>query len=519
MIASRAAWSAFNESNLVPMDAQNWDTYASRLNRYPYYESYYHNTVYTDLAQASIQHKKNARLYKFIRGIYNPSARLVDLYVSKVYGGSLDFENCTVGAIPITQADEQLRAAISQLWRWSNWGNNKSLYVRYGAMLGDTVLKIVDEREKQKVRMEVLHPNKIADMTLDASGNVKRVVIQYEKIDDQPNTGNAWLNSTVLNRPYTYTEIITTDKFETYRDGELFAYYADASGEPVKEWPNEYGFVPVVLCKHKDMGLQWGANAFHADLDKIDTINDQASILNSQVRKAVQLVWLFSGAQKSDELQAGSDDPDKIPALYAKEGVTATPLIANLNIADASANIQHLLAELERDMPELSLHRLREMGNLTAPGVRAGYSDAIDRITEARGNYDGALIRAQQMAVTIGAIGGYRNFEPFDESSYDAGDLEHSIAERPVIADALSTMERITALQSIGGTERLILQALDVDEDSIDLILAEKERRTREAARGFSEGVFGVETDEPDEIEPPDEMPILPAMIESAADG
>jgi len=169
--------------------------------------------------------------------------------------------------------------------------------------------------------------------------------------------------------------------------------------------------------------------------------------------------------KRSEITTSDGDDKDKLKALYGPEGSQPHPMLADLDIGSVAGNIGHMLAELERDLPELALHRLREQGNLTAPGVRAGYSDAIDRIVEAQGNYDAALVRAQQMAVSIGGYNSYRGFEAFDLGSYDKGDLEHFIATRPVIEDALALNDRLTFLIKSKAPSSAVWTEMDVPED------------------------------------------------------
>ncbi len=383
MTAVRAASYAFNEQGLIPTEHFSWDDFQSRLMRYFLAETYYNNIAYRSIASTSTLLKVKRELYDHIRGVYNPVYRLVEAYTAKVYGGALDFEDLSTGAIPILMADDDLKAAIKQLWLWSNWRIQKGVYVRTGANLGDVALKIIDEPDKGKVRLEVLHPGKIAEVETDAVNNVKRVVIEYTRTETV--NGN--------DRDYVYREEIDGDRFATFKDGRAFAYYNDTSGTAVSQWTNPYGFVPLVLVKHKDLGLQWGANAYHAQMGKIDELNDAASLLNDQVRKAINIIWYFAGATQKD-IKASVDKKDKIPAVCGPEGSQPHAMIANLDIAAAGGNLDRMLLELERDMPELALHRLREGGNLTAPGVRSAYSDAIDRFAEAQGVYDDGLIRA-----------------------------------------------------------------------------------------------------------------------------
>lgn len=481
MTAARMAVLAFNEQALIPTDNYDWNAYQSRLFRYALSEAYYSNIAYRSITTFSSRLKSTSDLYKFVRGIYNPVARLTEAYSAKVYGGQLDFEDLSRGAIPITMASDELKLAIRQLWLWSNWGTQKTLYVRYGAQLGDVFLKVVDEPDKGKVRLEVVHPSKIKECVFDAVGNVKEVNIEYERCEAD---GKTW---------YVYGEKITPDSFVTTKQGKPFDYMNNEGGKGVGEWDNPYGFVPMVLTKHKDMGQTWGANAFHGAIGKIDEINDAASILNDQIRKAVNVMWYFAGATRKAIIDGSTEAKDEVPAIYGPAESQPFPMIAPVDITAAGENVERLLAELERDMPELALHRLREGGNLTAPGVKSAYSDAIDRFTEAQGTYDDGLIRAQKMAVTIGGIRRYDGFQSFNIDSYDNGDLEHFINARPIVKDEISKEQKLATLQGAQAPLWLILRELDYDEETIDEVNAWKEEQDRNAVRGLAEGVFGAD--------------------------
>lgn len=473
LIAGRAALTAFNgaaasqAAMMMPTSDSGWDVYEARLRRYRMYDLYYNNTVYSSLtANAEVQKLLNS-LYKHIRPLKNPVARLVDLYVAKTYGGQLDLQTLNGGAIPIAQASDQVRQAIRQLWVWSNWNENKSLYVRNGAIYGDSYIKIVDDPQRKRVRMEALHPGKIVRCEYDEVGNIRAAQIEYDI--EHPED---------MKRTATYTEMINNEQFATFLDGELYAFNNDANGKPIAQWDHGYGFVPLVHVQHKNLGLRSGVNPYHSTLPKINEVNDSASLLNDQIRKVITPLWYFAGVgapKKPGEstlqvanAETGDDERDQVTAIYGPIGSKPEPMIAPLDIVGALKNIDGQLDELERDMPELALHRIREQsGSMTAPGVRAGYSDAIDRILEARGNYDGALIRAQQMALTIGGLGGYKNFEGFDINSYENGELDHYINERPVIEDQLSVQEKIAALGSSGAPSTAIWREMGYSEDQI----------------------------------------------------
>lgn len=501
-MATTAFVTTFREQAFVPSERHEWDDLAARLLRYAVNEGYYSNVAYSQIESYAARLKADRHLYKHIRGIYNPVNRLVEFYVAKCAGGPLDFETLEQGAVPLLMASPALKAAVRQTWLWSNWRSQKNVYVRTGAKLGDVFLWVTDEPARQKVRLEVVDPAKIRDVETDGGGNVTSATLDYVRAD--ADTG----------RDYRYRLEVDKDWFRTFRDGQPYAYAEDAEGNDVAEWPNPYGFVPLVHTQHRDMGLGYGTSAFHGIEPKIDEVNDAASILNDAVRKSVNILYYAAGVSGPSMITPssnGSEDAgqglrDEAPMLYGPKDSVIQPLTPQVNIADAGANVDRLLLELERDAPELALHRLRESGSLTAPGVRAGYGDAIERAQEAQGNYDDGYIRAQKMAISIGGMRRYAGFEGFDLDSYDQGDLEFFIRERPVIGDDLSRLERVNALRDAGNAptslQELILEELDIDAKRIRKIIAEQNERqealTRAAARGLADGAFGDEDENDD---------------------
>src|SRR5690606_10237678 len=131
------------------------------------------------------------------------------------------------GALPIVGASDSLKAAIRQTLKWSNWGEMMRLYVRNGAMYGDSFIKVIDQPAKHKVRFEILHPALFKEIEFDEVGNIVRCLIEYEESETLSNGQS---------KAYTHSEEITKTSFATFRDGEPFAYYHDAHDQPVSSW-------------------------------------------------------------------------------------------------------------------------------------------------------------------------------------------------------------------------------------------------------------------------------------------
>lgn len=476
--AINAGLTAFREDAYLPLPETAWDAYESRLFRIQTADRYYNNVAYNTLtiyAAQVMRRKIDNKLYKRIRGIYNPVNRLVETYVAKLYGGKIDLDKLTTGALPIINADDNLRAALVQLVLWSNWRTQKSLFARQGTNYGNAFLKVVDDTTLGRVRMEVLHPGKIKELEKDSSGTIQRVIIEYERDENavayQP--ADSWWSKKATH--YLYTEIIDKDSFSTYRDGEPYPYYTDSNGNKVSKWDNPYGFVPLSNVAHNDQGMVWGMNAYQTALPKIDEINDQASLLSDAVRTNVDISWLFIGMQQPDTAKSNttySDDKrDDRKAIYVtpRDGQTvdAKALVGNLNIADTVTHIDKLLEELERDMPELAMHRLRMSGQQTAPGVKASYNDAIDRFQEAQGNYDSCLAKALTMGVAIGGFRGYDGFQKYNLETFTGGAADFYIDGRPIIDDELGKSEKITFLMGSNAPNRAVWKELGIAEDDI----------------------------------------------------
>lgn len=463
--AIRAGITSWREEHLAYVGYANnidWSSWEARNFRYVDALHYYTNTVYTDLQTYATSKLQSMKLYGKTRPFFNPVARLVESYVAKVYGGVLDTQSLRTGSIPINTLDDDLRSNISTIWYWSRWSKQKSLLVRLGAMLGDVAINVVDDIDNQQVRMEVLHPAIFREVQFDSAGNPTYVEIVYDYPDQNK-------------RYHTFKQVITSEYYQTYRDGNLYSY-----DDKPAEWANDYGFVPIVFITHKDIGREWGVNAFQPSWNKIDYLNELMTLLYREVRKSVVQVYHGKGFQSANDLKIVGQE-EEIPIIKGSSDSELVPLAGSLNILDTLEVIKSQIEEIERDLPELALYNLRAMGGLTAPGVRAGWDDAIQRFTEARGNYDSGLILAQQMAIQIAALRGYNGFRKWSKDAYKNGDLMHYVDDRPIIDDVLNKEQKIRFLVDIKAPTELIYSEMGFEREDIGKIKEqESEQDNRE---------------------------------------
>jgi hypothetical protein len=311
-------------------------------------------------------------------------------------------------------------------------------------------IKVIDDTDCNKTYLELVHPAALADVQLDPFGNVKAYTIQ----EDRPHPNNP-------TQEVTYTETAERGAgeeviFRTYLNGQPYPWNGAAA-----EWVEPYGFIPLVLIQHNNVGLSWGWSELHPALGKIRELDDLASLLTDQIRITVKAPWLFTGCDKArSPIQiAGRDATEDLPEpgreemliLYAKDPQTkAQALIADLDITGTLAHIEALLRELERDYPELRFDNLRLTGTVSGRTLQVARQPVETKVLQRRALYDDALVRAQNMAV---AIAGYRRqVDGFDLNSYARGDLDHSIGSRPVFDVAQADRdEEETALWTNAG--------------------------------------------------------------------
>lgn len=460
-----SAINTYNARDHVAEVEFNFTSHEARLARYYHNRRYVDNTIYHSVNAYAATYKFKESLYKHLRSLYNPCGRLVKIEVSKILGDEIDYINFKTGAVIISGADDTLLESIRLIYKWSNMDKLKTLYPRNGAEMGDSPLKIIDDVQSGKVRIEALDPRKVYEVRFDAVGNVIYIDIRYDRWDD------------VANNWYEYKETIDKEWFRTYKGGELFAYTQDGDGQDIAEWSNPYGFVPVEWTQHVDTGLGFGVTSFHHVRHKIDNLNDVATLLHDNVRKVVNAKFAISGVRASkdsdgnpDLISTTDDNRDKSPFIYMGKDGKIEAIKSELDI-DGALNVKtSLQMEIESDLPQLALQRMRESGQeLSGVAIANMYGDAIDIFLDLQSNYHNGLKSATQMAISIAAFRGYAGFTSYSLDSFDSGTIDFQIRTRELFKDALSVKERLelTNVALTSKAPELMLKQLNYDEKEI----------------------------------------------------
>jgi hypothetical protein len=226
------------------------------------------------------------------------------------------------------------------------------------------------------------------------------------------------------------------------------------------------------------VGLGWGWSEFQPSVSKLHEVDDLASKLNDWIRLTVDCPWLFTGVvpqgqsaamgvPASSELivSVNTDLPkgrSDIPVIYSNDKDTrAQPLIAPLDVAAVSAHLATLL--------------------------------------------DDAMVRADQMAISIGAQKGYPGFEGFKVESYSRGELDHSIGARAVfavdqaakIAESLARATVLRTLTDAGVSKESAMRQAGWSDEEMAAEMAAKEREDAAAMARIQEAQRAALADVP----------------------
>lgn len=501
-----SGWRAFLEAFMVTdLQDKMWDRFSewdARRFRYALYWAFYENSAYRNIHNWSLRYKTNYGLYRYIRQIFNPSQRLGNFYREHLFGGQLDpmagdgktVPTCLPILIPGQQESTQaaLRTAIAQVLDWGQFEQLKGRIGLWGAILGDTFLKIDDDLDRQMVYPSLIHPGKIQSLELDSRGNIRG----YKFIEQRADPRDMAVEQLVE-----YGE-------EASRDGDNVVYRTFLNGTPHDwgqgaEWRVPYGFVPMIHIKHNDVGEDFGWSEIHAGEAKFREIDDLTSKFDDHLRKVIDPAWLMAGVtppQKDDKrvtrapTEPTEDRPepgrDEINALWATNPqAKAHALTGDLNIEATVSHINLLLEELQRDYPEIRQDEKLALQSNSSRAIRVARQPTEVKVHNTRVNYDSGIKRALQMCISIGSMRGYPSFKGFTPDSFKEGQMGFYIGKRPVFAkDPMDDLEYQKEFWTIAATaapvvglEYVLRDVGQWDEADVQKALAEWEKNGRPA--------------------------------------
>lgn len=463
MTRTNAAITAFNNPAIVarPFDQidADFNEFDRRVARYRLLFAMYQNTNYASVHTASIQLKTQNALYKYIRDIYNPSKRIIDFWKSHLWGGALDPAAGDGGvlpsALPIITDNEDHRTAISELWKWSRWANQKDILTWMGVLYGDVAIKIVTDINNERVFLKIIDPAQIEATKLDDFGRIMAYKLVDERIDPTNSDNRAIYGEFAGLLRDEGTGMLTGEvQFATFKDGKLFAWPENVDrGFPDPVYIRDLGFVPFVHIQNIPFGGPFGFSELQDTYTQINELNDLVSKTHDHMRTASEVPILFSGVDKpaADPTKASSTgdanntqpNREKQLLLYAKDPqAKASAIQTQIDLNAALEIIKDQLEQIERDHPEIQLRRLQFSGSVAAETIREARQEISSDVVNRRVNYDTALTLAMQMAISIGGEENWEGYEPFSLESFANNELEFVIGNRPVFGqDEMSIAE------------------------------------------------------------------------------
>lgn len=468
LVGAFDSWSAW--WSYVGLSLRRPEQRASWAQQYQMLRAYYLNNGVYEVVDALLAGLGTKR--QEMRPLRNPAFRVVEFYAAKLWPGPLP------AALPIVADNEAIIEPIQQVWTWSNWGAEKQAAARWFACYGDMFLKVATKSDDAgtpvRVFLQNLEPQYVTEFDADERGFLTYVRIDIPR---QRRSGDEV-------KAYVHTEVWTKEEFRRWEHEQGATTPVAQLGRPVEARPlSDFGidFVPIVWQPFRNIGDERGSAAITPALDKIDEANRQATRLHQMLFRYNKPLWAASanamdaqgrplppprlGSEGGDNTLAIDDDTIvRLPGQATLES-----LVPNLNYEGALAVLNAQIEEVQRDLPELAYYELR---GKEVSGVAAELllGDAVDRLLEARGNAEAALVRADQMALTIGqAVGIFANL-----GSYAAGVFDHAFAERPVLkltdaqrADLVAAWVKAgvplrTALRRVGWSQDEI-HAMDED--------------------------------------------------------
>lgn len=483
MSAITAGFRAFKETDISPtggLGRVTWGDTDARLTRYAVLQAYVEGSAYRNIHTWARRYKDSFGQYRYVRDLYNPASALASVYETYVWGGRLDpmagFDEQS--ALPIVTDNDALRVALAELWKNSNWGTERNIIPFSGAMLGDAFIVVDDDPTRGIVRMRNLPAPWVTHLDKDAYGNIKSYIVQYWRLDD---------TDPDLKRQVRYKEIVERDGvnvvYRTFKEDALYAW-----GNDEAEWELPYGFTPLVHIQHRNTGNAWGWAEIQPHLSLAREVDHLASLIGDKVAQQVNAPILYAGMQPpvnapqtgyveqpNDTQEAGRDNTN---ALYGPADAKAQFLVADLPLTEALDILKEHVQTLEKKLPELQIGTDGEGGVRSGEAERERHQAAENKIQQRRGNYDAGLVKAQQMAISIGGWRGYQGFQGFNLDSYERGLLDHSIAyrdvfrrdERTVLSNAKSLAEVVKMYVDSGAPLSGAAKAAGMTDEEIEAL-------------------------------------------------
>lgn len=541
IMAAVRAFKDFEDDRVQPSAAYE--------NRYSMLWSFYDGSW----LESSLLPKVGAPLYENARLVLKHTDAVTSLYRQFVYTGDLSTDggylpDGTRGAIPIDPqtgnktGDKLLLAAFAELFSIWQYRQYMSLRPTLGAILGNVLTELVDDRAAGVVMPHTIWPGftPLRDLELDYAGNVKAYAVDYHVVIEA-REASAFGPRREYDE-YQFRKEVTSEEFRYYKNGKPFDY--PALGPAVQR--NPYGFAPAVWDRHEITFGNQGTAAIQKSMIQLMQLNALFSqaIDYSAIRlgSPVGVIGGYAGDPTKNKrmtmpkgvvsaITGNSEVDEELEAQRAlAEDLHLLPLMENgqfvsipFDLGQTAQIIDRLTEGIMRENPEAEFgSKLLNLTQATGPGTDRILSPITGKVRDARKNYDPQTLKKLQMSTSMIAHNIRRNYYPyqvmqrrakrydpfrvFTLDSYFRGLLDASIPDRPVFPESqdekISRLVQINAL--LADPDPWVLKEAGVPEAEVKRILQEK-NAAREAMAISLTGVNPQrpEPDNPDNSETP----------------
>lgn len=360
--------------------------------------------------------------------------RSVEFYVAKVF---------PTRRMEVRAENSAVAEAVEKVQDWSNFEGQKPLWLRELSNLGDLFLKVNIGRGK--VWVENIDPALVTAISANSRGYLESIRI------DKDLGGGLW-----------YTEYWEKEKWAVWEQ-QPFGKTApiDELGAPSASGTTaQFGidFVPFVHVKFRDVGRLRGASCVEHAVDKIDEANRKSTRLAQMIFRYNKPLWVaLAGGYDATgvpmpppltEVDLDNKlDSDDVVSLSGSGSLTS--LVANLNYDSFLAIVNADIEEIEKDLPELRYYSLKD-GQLSGKAISLLLGGALDRAAEARNNFTQALVRTNEIALTMGKNAGVFSL---GDASYDNGGFDHELVVDASFSDDISEKAATFKTLTDGGME------------------------------------------------------------------
>ncbi len=408
-----------------PTAVGRWSEYATR---WAYYEN---DRLYYALHAAKVREIP-------MPTEWNPVPSVGAFYLANTLGGEL-----SIATADDVATAEGLASAIEDVWGWSNFHVFKQDLVETAEVLGRVFVKVAERQDDgdtdeggvtTAVYLQNIPPESVQMWEADERGFLtairidtprrtsiftgeerRHMLVEFWRKEWGDGTGGVRFYETLPGRPVDDAQLDDPVRVQTFE--EL-----------------GYDFIPLVWAEASTYWWQ--------QTDQIDRFN----ALGLKIDRLNRPTGVIHGRHTDSDgrpMPAPRVDVNEVETTYqeAAEGTfgwlrvpgnsqfewAASPI----DLATARAQMLDIRQGVEASLPEYRVATL-DASQVATETLQMLLSQAGQRVLELRETLERALVRAQQMAVSVAQVAGLEGFDPAAVGSWEAGTTEHAFAERGV---------------------------------------------------------------------------------------